>query len=201
MARLAESQGGDERAVELYDEALRTSKAVKAKPVTSMILERMGIALLQRKDYERSQLLFEDALEINQKTGNRPGVSYSLNSLGWCARLQADYPKARSCYCDGLQLIKQSGDNNDISNYLVDVGILLGVQGHPENFVRLLGLAEGLFPNIVKMLIPFSRAETEQYIEIARAALGDEAYVAAYDAGKQMSLDEAVAYALKELGQ
>jgi predicted ATPase/class 3 adenylate cyclase len=202
MAMLVESSQGDNaRAVELYDEALKISKAVKAKPVTSMILQRLGIAFLQRGDYERSRLLFEEELEINRKTGNRPGVSYGLNSLGWCARLQGDYRKARSYYSDGLQLIKQSGDDDGIANYLVDVGILLGVEGHPENFARLLGLAEGLFPNIMKMLIPFSRTETEQYIETARAALGDDAYTAAYEAGKKMSLDEAVVYTFKELGQ
>jgi hypothetical protein len=73
------------------------------------------------------------------------------------------------------------------------------VQEHPGKFVRLLGLAESLFPNIVKKFFPFSRTETEQCIETARAALGDEVYTTAYEAGKQMTLDEAVAYALKEL--
>lgn len=49
------------------------------------------------------------------------------------------------------------------------------------------------------MFVSFSRTETEQYIETTRAALGDEAYIAAFESGKQMNLDEAVAYALKEL--
>ena len=51
----------------------------------------------------------------------------------------------------------------------------------------------------IKTFVSFSRTETEQYIETARAVLGDGAYIAAFESGKQMNLDEAVAYALKEL--
>jgi hypothetical protein len=48
-------------------------------------------------------------------------------------------------------------------------------------------------------LIQFSKIETRQSIEDARTMLGEEAYTAAYEMGKQMSLDEAVSYCLKEL--
>jgi hypothetical protein len=51
----------------------------------------------------------------------------------------------------------------------------------------------------IKTFVSFSRTETVQYIETTRAALGDEAYIAAFESGKQMNLDEAVAYALKDL--
>ena len=98
-------------------------------------------------------------------------------------------------------MLKQFGSDESVAGYLIDVGVLFGVQGHPEKFIRLVGLAKGLFPDIVKTFVPFSRIETEKYIKTAHAALGDEAYIAAYEAGKQMSLDKAVAFALKELGQ
>ena len=61
-------------------------------------------------------------------------------------------------------------------------------------------MAEGAVPYIKNRMYLLFRTETEKFIRRARAALGDEAYTAAHEAGKQMSLDEAVAYALKELG-
>jgi predicted ATPase len=203
MGLLAGSQGDDTRAMEIFEEGLKNVRLAKGKIVTTWILRAMGLTLLQRGDYKRSQMLFAEALEINRKMGDWSAVFKVLNALGWCARLQGDYLKARSFYCDGLQLRKKSGDGkNDekyMAEYLVNIGILLGVQGHPEKFTRVLGLAKGLFPEIIESFVPFSRTETKQYIETVRVILGDEAFTAAYEAGKQMSLDEAVAYALKEL--
>jgi hypothetical protein len=40
------------------------------------------------------------------------------------------------------------------------------------------------------------RAEHEQAIDTARAALSEEEFAAAWEDGKSMALDEAVAYAL-----
>jgi hypothetical protein len=64
-----------------------------------------------------------------------------------------------------------------------------------QNQIQIAELVAKIFAHYVS----FSRTETEQYIETARAALGDKAYIAAFESGKQMNLDEAVAYALKEL--
>ena len=201
MGELAKSQGNNTRAMELLEEALQIEKEVRSKPVTSWILSSIGTIMLQQGNYERSRSSFEEALKINRKTGSKRDLAYVLANLGWHARLQGDYSKAYSHFYEGLELIKQSSDDESVAEYLIDIGVLLGVQGYLEKFARILGSAEGLFPNIVKTNIPFSRTETEQYIKTAFVALGNEAYTAAYEAGKQMSLDEAVAFALKELGQ
>jgi predicted ATPase len=201
MGRLAELQDDSERAMKLFEEALDVESVVKTKPVTSWLLDSMAAILLKQGDYEQSRLLIEGSLEINQKTGNQVGVAYRLGWLGWCACLQGDYPKACSYCGSGLQILKHSGGKDDIAVYLIHIGVLLEQQGHPEIFTRLMGVAEELFPNILRTYRLYSHRDTGQSIETARKTLGDEAYVAAYEAGKQTSLEEAVAYALKELGQ
>ena len=201
MGILAETQENDEQAMKLYREALEVGRVAKTKPVTSWILDRMAAILLRRGEYEQSQLMFEESLEIQQKRGNRTQIAYRLGALGWCARLQGNYLKARSYYAAGLQLMKQSGDNDDIASQLVEIGILLGVQGHPEKFVRLLGSVDRLLPNAARTFIPFSRIEIEQYSETARTMLSEEFYASVYGTGSQMSLEQAVAYAFKELNQ
>ena len=75
----------------------------------------------------------------------------------------------------------------------------MGVRDSFEKFARMLGMAEAAVPDIKKLLLPFFHAETEKFIEGARAALGDETYLAAWKAGMQTNLNEAIAYALKEL--
>ena len=82
----------------------------------------------------RSYYGFEESLEINQKTGDRTGAAFRLDDLGWCARLQDDFPTACSYYDAGLRLMRQVGNNEYVAGQLVDIGTLLGVQGHPEYF-------------------------------------------------------------------
>lgn len=199
MGGLASQEGDYAAAKELYEEALQIEKVVKSKLVTVWILTELGMLSIRSGDYDRSRLLLEEAIEMCRKTGNRAHMAYSLQSFGLVTRYQGDYPKARSLYKETLQLSHQLRKDADIAECLIGIGQLTGVQGSHEKFACLLGMAEGAVPDIQKMLVPFFRTETNKFIEMARAALGDEAYTAAWEAGRQMSLEEAVAYALKEL--
>jgi len=67
-----------------------------------------------------------------------------------------------------------------------------------ERTARLLGAGESLYVPIYLALSAKERDEHNQAIVAARAALGEEAFSAAYEEGKKMTLDEAVAYALDE---
>ncbi|MGE5083835.1 MAG: hypothetical protein ACM3ND_13165, partial [Acidobacteriota bacterium] len=69
---------------------------------------------------------------------------------------------------------------------------------HVERAGRLLGASEHTYKLIQFQLTPIERAEHDQAIAAARAALGEEAFTVAYEEGKRMTLDEAVAFALKE---
>ncbi|HEX5809178.1 MAG TPA: hypothetical protein VFY25_10970, partial [Anaerolineales bacterium] len=62
----------------------------------------------------------------------------------------------------------------------------------------LLGAADDLQRLIHFTISPRERTEHDQAIAAARAALGEHAFAAAWDEGKKMTLDEAIAYALQE---
>lgn len=63
---------------------------------------------------------------------------------------------------------------------------------------RLLGAAEALREEMGKPLRLRERGEYDQLLSSARAALGEEAAAAAWEAGRAMSLQQAVEYALYE---
>jgi len=136
---------------------------------------------------------------MERRVNNLAGIPDALGLLGWCARMQGDFRRARSYYLDCLLLTKQFDNFGDTVACILDIGILFGKEGDPEKFSRLWGAAQGIIPYILDTLIQLSKIETRQSIEDAQAALGKEAYTAAYEMGKQMSLDEAISYCLKEL--
>lgn len=197
---IAEKQGDDEQAVELYEEALQIEKAIKGKFATALVLGYMGPTCIRLGDYEKGEALLEEHIEICQKMGKLADISYSLQALGIIACHQENYLKARSLYTESLQLLLPLEDKIDIAECIISIGRFVGAQGFLENFARLLGAAEAAAPDIKKRTYPLFDFETEKFIASARTALGGEAYTATYESGKQMSLEEAVAYALKELG-
>ena len=199
LGSLAESRGQDEQAMELYEDALQLATAVKSEPVMSSILETMGCTLIRRGDYERGNTMFNESIELCRKMGDRAGIAALLRDLGFSARLQGDYSKARSMYLESLQLAHQIEDVEEITLGLIHSGKLFVLQGSPEKYIRMFGVAEKTVPNIQNRVTAFMRNDTEQFIETAQTALGEEAYTVAWEAGHQMSLNEAVAYALKEL--
>jgi hypothetical protein len=115
------------------------------------------------------------------------------------ARLQGEYHHARSLYSESLKLSHQTQDMGSISVGLLHVGQLMGAQGSPEKFAHLLGVAEGVLADFHVFIEPFFQTETEKFVEKARTALGDKEYEAAKEAGSRQNLEEAVAYALREL--
>ena len=63
-----------------------------------------------------------------------------------------------------------------------------------------MGAAEAI-PDLHIGLFPHERIELEQMSGTIRAQLDEVDFKTEWEAGNQMSLDEAVAYALKEFGQ
>ena len=66
----------------------------------------------------------------------------------------------------------------------------------PTAAARLLGAAEALFAAAGTRLSPAQRADHERAGNLARAALGEERFAAAWAAGSAMCLDAVVVEAL-----
>jgi predicted ATPase/DNA-binding SARP family transcriptional activator len=199
LGGFAESQGDGLRALEIYGEALEIEKVVKNMPVTAWIVRNMGLVSIRLGDYEEGRLSLQEAMELNRKMGDQFGVAFALQNLGLIARLEGEYPLARSLYTESLKLSHQIQDKGSIGVGFLHVGQLMGAQSSPEKFAYLLGVAERMLAEVHQFIEPFFQMETEKFVEQARAALGDEAYEAAREAGSHLELEEAVAYALREL--
>jgi hypothetical protein len=127
--------------------------------------------------------------------------------LGRVAQSQNDYAAARTYYEEMLNIQRQRISYKwywlksyacAIAYPLNAFAVLAIVQNQMERVSKLLSAAEALYPPLRFEMSAAERAEHDQAVVASRAALGKEAFMAAYEEGKKMSLDEAVAYALKE---
>jgi hypothetical protein len=71
-------------------------------------------------------------------------------------------------------------------------------QGQPERGAHLLGAVAALRAGLGLPVPPSERAAQEHAVAAAHAALGEDAFAAAWAKGQSMSLEHAIAYALGE---
>jgi hypothetical protein len=85
-----------------------------------------------------------------------------------------------------------------VSYPLEALAILASAQNRTERAARLMGAAESLYAPLRFEMSAKERAEHDQAVAVARAALGEDAFAAGYLAGSKMTLEEAVTYAQEE---
>ena len=84
--------------------------------------------------------------------------------------------------------------------HLEALAILAVAQNEMDQAARLFGMAETLLPAIRFEMFAVERDEHDWAVATTRAELGEEAFMAAWEEGKKMTLAEAVAYALGDDG-
>jgi hypothetical protein len=73
-----------------------------------------------------------------------------------------------------------------------------GAQGEPVRAARLLGAADRLRVAIGAPLPPGERADYDHTVDAARTQMAPDAFAASWAAGRAMTLEQAIAYALEE---
>jgi hypothetical protein len=80
---------------------------------------------------------------------------------------------------------------------LEKVAMVAEAQGDVKRAARLLGAVERLRHATDASLAPPEKAAPECLLAAVRAALGEAAFAAAWAAGREMSLDDAIVFALE----
>ncbi|MFA0732356.1 MAG: hypothetical protein RJAPGHWK_002247 [Candidatus Fervidibacter sp.] len=194
---IAWAQGDLERAKALHEESLAIRRALGDQGGIASSLGNLGNIAWAQGDYERAKVLYEECLALFRELGNQWGVANVLNNLGVVVRAQGDYGRARVLLEESLMLFRELGSQWGIANALEELAKLAGVKGQRERAVRLLGAAESSREAIgAPMYLP-ERLDYEQIMTELRSTLGDEAFAVAWEEGRTMTLEQAIAYALE----
>jgi ATP/maltotriose-dependent transcriptional regulator MalT len=201
LAWVTQAQGDLTSAWALSEEALALGRELGDRHVLMALCCSQGHLLLERGDAAAARSRHEECLALRRAKGNRVEVAWSLLEAGHAAWLQGDYGAAQSHAVEALELFQEQ-ENGDVTLAALEslAAVALG-QGRKEHAARLMGAAEawreawGLLPGV-----SWWRRSRERIGAATRAALSEEAFAAAWSAGRATSLDEAIAFALEEPG-
>jgi non-specific serine/threonine protein kinase len=195
LGMAVEGQGDHDRAAMLLEESFELLTALDERFWAALVRHSLGVVAYAQDDIGRAAACFDEALQAFHAFDNPWYMSVSLASLGMVARARGDYARAAALYAESLILRwERVGDKTGIAGSIRGLASLAALAAHFERAARLYGAAEALRESIGA---PASRHHelSERAIARTRTGLGEPAFAAAWAAGRELPLPDAVAEA------
>jgi predicted ATPase/DNA-binding CsgD family transcriptional regulator len=156
----------------------------------------LGMVAKGQRDFVAAEAHQVRALEAFLEMGNRQGVVRALAALGHGAHERGNRITAHRYYAECLRVARDSGDRLGLARAFEGLASLLA-DAQPDCAARLVGAAEHLRQTIGAPTLAVERQRLEEWVPAARHRLGDQPFAWAYAAGREMTLDQACAEALR----
>lgn len=208
FGNLAKNQGDYASAHSLYAESLSLREELVDRHGIAASLHGLGAVAYHQGDYAEARSFYERALTMNRETGNRAWEANNLNDLGIVAHAQSDYASARALFKESLAIKRVLENKQGIAALLESLASLAAAetqstvhdpQSAMQRGARLWGAAERLREEIGAPLPPNGREWYDQKVAAVQTALGEERFRRAWVMGKNMTMEQAIAYALEEV--
>ena len=159
-------------------------------------LNTLGRVALRQGDDTGARAYCEEALAVAQATGDELFIAEALAQLGTVALHVGDSGQATALYQQSLTLIWTRGYRECIAEDLAGLAAASSLLGQPERAARLFGAVEALREVSGIRLSPLPRADYDRAVEGIRAHLDEATFAQAWEKGRAMPLEQAIAEAL-----
>jgi predicted ATPase/DNA-binding XRE family transcriptional regulator len=195
-----EVMNGDiESAQKNLDEASQLSRASKLRRSMGHVLRGLSRIETLKGNFEKAHALVEEDVDTTMKLGHRMDYLWNRALLGHLSVPQGKFAEAREIFAETAREALIDKDDGGVVFTLEGMASLYAALGRPEIAARLIGWADSTREKLDDLRFPLEQADVDQIVAACMAKTGEAAFSNAYEEGKKMSLDEAVAYALEEV--
>jgi non-specific serine/threonine protein kinase len=188
----------DDKVLSFSEEALSIFRELGHKPGMVQALNVIGELWGKNDDDERAKAITEECLMLVSETGEARREAMLLFNLGHIAMRRAEIGEAVNFFGTGLTRSVEAGhDKRLILTGIVLLAGAIGANGESERAARLFGAAETLFEPKGVGVSPVSKPEYERALAFVRDQLGKTRFLACWNEGRAMSLEQAVTSALE----
>ena len=197
MLGSAAAEAGDfETAQQLFDDSLRRFRELGDEHYTLLATDGLAWTSGGLGDLERRKELHEDNLRRARANSDERVVALSLDQLASYARDEGRVQDALSMLKESLRLLSNLGDRGGIAENLSRFAEAAVVGGQLETAARLVSSAEALREEVGGG-VPWLAEVNDETIKTVRAQLDEAAFAHAWEQGQELTVDEAVAFALE----
>ena len=184
----------------IYEEAMGLARAAGNIQALARTTSNFGVTVMLEGDYEKAQALMEEASELSMALKDRYSQAVSRHNLGLLALLRGDADEAAVLFAQSVETFVDLLDRFGIALDLDALAAVAGERGDTLGAVRLWGAAEALRD---AMGVP--RPDDEAmvvgpFVEAARTRLEEAAFQNAWEEGRAMTQEQAIALALADEG-
>jgi non-specific serine/threonine protein kinase len=194
-ARSAHFEGDLPRALSELEQALAMPVSRTDLDFYLDILQSLAIYASMAGQHERSTACYEEIFQLATPRGESFHRANALLALGLDAWRRGDAVRAVELQCSSLEIKLGLDDQLSTAISLEALAWGVGALGQHKRAAQMLGMAEVLWDstgNSLANLMPDLVSEHDKSVAAARAALGDQAYAAAFRRGTQMPLARAL---------
>jgi predicted ATPase len=147
-------------------------------------------------DPEREEQIHLENFRMARELGDIGLQAEALAQLSFFARDRGDFDDAKAKLREAIALDRRRGNTLNVAIHLARLASVLCRAGDPLTAARLLSSSDELTEQIGAEVPWWAARRNDETMELLRSALDDAALNGELEAGKRMTLDEAVALAL-----
>jgi predicted ATPase/class 3 adenylate cyclase len=197
LATVTHEQGDLDRAIELYEESMELFKKRGDKLGLAWCLDNLGLVMYSLGDLGQAAKLTEEGVALLRELGAGADTAVALSNLGWMVLLQDDLEGAADFFEEGLSLAWESGMKPMVLPTLEGLACVAGARGEAQRAACLWGAARSLEAEGIPRDTDFLD-EADARISAVRSGMGKQAWEEALADSWEMTIEEAVSYALEE---
>ena len=147
-------------------------------------------------DRKRARAVHEENLGRARAIGDRGLEATTLGALASYAIDEGRVQDARTLSKQSLRIYVELGSQSGIVHQLLRCAGALAIAGEGRTATQLLSCAEAVYEQLGTAMLPHLVAENEITLAAIREQLDEAAFAHAWEEGKSLTADEAVALAL-----
>jgi tetratricopeptide (TPR) repeat protein len=167
---------------------------LKDKYCTAHNLDGLAQVENGKGNYEQAASLARQALNLCEQVGSKPRIAQVQWTLG-LALLHTDPSGAEQLLKSSLMIRKNLRNKSDIAESLEALAKMNLFNGAFERATRLFAAASVLRESISFAKTP-AESSADRDLSALRAKLGGEAFTAAWEEGRAMTLEQAIEFAM-----
>jgi len=123
-----------EDAIHAAQRGIALARQVGSKIHEGLILNDVGLIMLQERESNKAYIHFTQSLEIAQQTGDRRLEAQALNNLGnVVGMIRYEYPEAEKLFRNTLEIVREIGNRKGEGFALSNLGWISAMQGDFTN--------------------------------------------------------------------
>jgi predicted ATPase/class 3 adenylate cyclase len=194
LVHIAAEQGEFEQGEALFEQSMALRMQLGHNNGIAHALDGLAHLTVAKGDYRRAAEVAQQEVDLLRTSSDRFHLAQALSALGDARRRSSDEARAEHAFHEALSMSVETRDDATIGECLEGLASIAAHNAHLREAAQLWGAAAER--RRTGGAERFDQDEHERNVSLARAALGDDAFAAAWEEGRTMPLSRAVETAL-----